>query len=561
MTINHYSRYFPVIFFACLLVNWPIFFSDILVNDDLTIVTSNNLDDFKGLKDVYVGQAKPSGYYFHRALAFFTASGTFSYKIYNFLLIAATAMIFFIIARQAWLLTKSTALVATIGFLCFPSIGIQPFAMGTLHFVSYLMFFSGLLLTYRYWRGDYGFKGLIAACICVGIAARMSSTIPFIYVFLLSFLLIELRKRFNKSEEPQYNLVKGCWITLLLTTVMVFTYTIEGFFYQQHTWFGGTYNQLKVDPNYIIDSIIAIITGIQSTFFNHFLTVSNWPIARLAGLVISSIVILAIVIKVRGKKQIQLEEGNVTSYVFLSVIAVCALVMAIFPYAAVGKIPASEGYQTRWAILVGVSGALSIALVYELGRVSRHKAGQWLGVTLTAFLCSSFTLLTWDHYGNWQRVALENSAMISKMKLLDFRPEVDVFCVDTNIVSEKFYIRRWYDWAYVYSQSWDTNRETMGFHKDYCERHGLYPEGELKTNASVVEVTSTDASGMKALSSWMYHGKGQDEYRLAEMRIVKGDDRMDHLSGVLLLRESLKHKFFSSEVIGSYVENLHVFYD
>ena len=132
----------------------------------------------------------------------------------------------------------------------------------------------------------------------------------------------------------------------------------------------------------------------------------------------------------------------------------CLLILlAVFPYAAVGRVPQSIGYQSRWAILFSAAGGLSIAALDFYLRGSRFTFLRKVSTVLPVTILILFSVKTWDSHGGWLQLSLENKAIETKLALVD-PPGVEAFCIDTNIKSEQLYQRRWYDWAYIFSKAW-----------------------------------------------------------------------------------------------------------
>ncbi len=553
MVYNSNIKAHLIIALFSLFVNWPIFFSDLLVNDDLSIITAQESGDFDGLKASFFDQAKPSAYYIHRILAFILPVGKTYYLAVNFFCITLTAMLFFAIARQAWHLSKSTALISALGVLCFPAYGIQPFAVAVLKFIASTMLFGGIFLAHRYWRGELKWPSLFVACFMVAESALHASSIPFLHAFLFSFFLVEIHKRVAGKNQPHYSLVKGFYICVLLSIAVTLTFLIETFLFKQHDYFRGSYNQIKLEPLFIINGLIA---GIKATFGGQFVRLSEIHGARLLTIVLFNAIGTMILIYFPRNSTSDEQDKRTTGSLFLLFMVVFLLIMAVFPYAAVGKIPVAEGYQSRWASYVGVGGGLFLGLLYEVGRSTKHRVFKYSMLSITVYLMLAFTSVIWDNYGKWQRVAIENNAMVAKLKTLPQHRDIDFFCVDTDILSEQFYFRRWYDWAYIYSKSWPTNRETMGFNSSYCRDRAMYKDGKLPTELPLVSIIPASPEDMGNFAKWMYYGKSKTSYRLATVNIHVGDKSLDQLQGTDVIIESLKDKWIGSDIIESYRRQL-----
>lgn len=557
MISNPNMKPYLIITLFSLLVNWPIFFSDLLINDDLSIVTAQVLGEFDGLKAAFFDQGKPSAYYIHRMLASILPVGKPFYLTVNFICITVSAMLFFAIARQAWSLSRSTALMVALGVLCFPAYGIQPFAVSILKFIANATLFGGVFLAYCYWIGKLKWPALIMGCLLVAESAFHASSIPFLFAFLFSFFLMEIHKRLSRKDQPQYSLIKGLYICTLLGIAVTVVFSLETFFFKQHDFFRGTYNQIKIDPLFIINGLVS---SIKATFVSQFFRLSQFSGSRILIITLLSAIGVMIWVYVCRNSKNDKKNNEEARSIFLLFMVILFLILAVFPYAVVGKIPATEGYQSRWASYVGVGGGMFIGLLYEIGRSARKRILKYGMLPISMFLTLAFTSSIWDNYGKWQRVAIENNAIIAKLKTLPQRREVDFFCVDTDILSEQFYFRRWYDWAYIYSKSWPTNRETMGVNSSYCRDRAFYPDGKLLPELPLVVIIPISVDNMASLASWMYHGKSKARYRLATLNVRAGDKRLDQLQGAEVAIELLKYKWTGSDIIESYRRQLTVSY-
>jgi len=552
-------RYYVALVVVCLIVHWPLFFSDLLVNDDLTIITAIETNDYVGLKAAFVDLAKPTSYMLYRALAYISPPGTLIFNIYNFIFILVASLLFFKLTVGPWALPKNCAFVISLGAMCFPAYSVQPFAIMTLPLFKFMMFFASLLLAHRFWRGCGGYGSLLAACLCLFIACLTSSLIPFLYVFLLSFLLVELKKRLGESDEPRFNLLKGLRISVLLSAVVVSSYFYEQVFYLQHDYFGGTYNQIKLDPVLLYYNTIK---SLNNAFVSHFMQIGRGSGLRLFAVLLTSLLLMTIITYYVKRERLTVKTAGqpVLLLVFLAVMVVVALIIAVFPYAAVNKMLAYEGYQSRWAMLVGVGGGLSIGLIYQLLRFYSHKWTEWVAGTVVTFFICAFILACWDDYGKWQRSALENNIVIAKLQTLEHKAEVELFCIDTNLYSEQFYQRRWYDWAWVFSKSWETNRETLGISEAHCQATNYYEQGKLKTYIPLLDVIYISISDLESFTSWMYHGKAREKYRVDRLRIWAADKQLDQLTGTEVLYEMIKDQWSTSDIINRYRQGLTVNY-
>jgi hypothetical protein len=131
------------------------------------------------------------------------------------------------------------------------------------------------------------------------------------------------------------------------------------------------------------------------------------------------------------------------------IVGLVGTLLAMLPYALVGKYPSANGWETRHDLLVGVP--LAVLLVLGVRALLPSGAKALIGVGLLSVLVVGFAAADIEDYAALQARWAEDRAVMSQLRTMSGSGNFSIYWVQDQVAGpEPFY--RFYEWSAMLSE-------------------------------------------------------------------------------------------------------------
>jgi hypothetical protein len=427
---------------AVVIANAMLLVADGVYWDGLLFYRIHRDHDYALLRTMFSEMGGPFFYYVHRALGAFPGI-TPGYRLFSFLGLAGIAIFTDrILARRTDLTRAERSLVAL-------AAGMFPAFQASIEFVIapyvalYALFLAGLYLAIVAWDTRGPNRYVIRGCSLVLLTASFTlKSLLIFYVGFLTAMVVSASPGWAPRDLVQ-TAVSFARRNLVFIAVVPAYWLVSTQLFPVHGLYAD-YNQ--VQPS-LLTTPWALFEGIR-------------PIARHANDAVAIVfqmpllfVVVGLIMLRSQSDQTDIPAPHRTPARTLIAAGLAGVLLALLPYAAVGKWPRYQGWETRHALLVGLP--MGIALVGFI-RLCTHRlaAGRWIAALACAFLATGFCVRKLMTDVAWQARWVHDRAIVEELKVHQEARRASILTVEDGARRglEEHY--GFYEWAFLFEQAW-----------------------------------------------------------------------------------------------------------
>lgn len=136
------------------------------------------------------------------------------------------------------------------------------------------------------------------------------------------------------------------------------------------------------------------------------------------------------------------------------IFGVVALLLAIFPYAAVGIFASSQGWSTRHSLLMYIPISIIIVAVTKIGLAERITSGSRAHVFLILMLVAGFVITDNKVYMQYQLRWVKDKAFISALRNRDNLKNYSMYLIHDNVSTGIRELYRGYEYSSMFKEAW-----------------------------------------------------------------------------------------------------------
>ena len=460
---------------AVAIVHHPVLWIDHVLWDEISFEKMAAIGDLSGKITSLADQGLGAAYPFYAVFAHIPEP-TRMLRLCSFLSIWVLAVVLYRILRFQARLPIAQALGASLVMITYPAFQMYANA-GTAIYVIHTAIFSLAAESYLFaiagqTRDRWWF--VLAAGMWI-ISFTFQPLLVYFYAFFAALALCRPLEEWQhrwRSTPQRASLVR---IHALFWAMPLLHYLLQKSLFPLNAYFAAWYSRprLELAAN-LRDGLIAL----NSSFLAPFRGLMTQGLAAWLLIITAGLLLARVIHSLFPQVKAGATEGKPVAAARMALAGLVLLTAGLFPFIVTGKPPASEGPETRYAILVAPSLAvLTAGCLAGIARITSRRIKFVLGF-LGCSLLVGFTLLQARVYVDWQAAAIKDHAIIAALRTLTPPPEVNFFIV-TGSELEHRYVRRHYDWGYVFHKAWggyDRSGEMLD-RRGPTDRHYYTPLG------------------------------------------------------------------------------------
>jgi hypothetical protein len=369
----------------------------------------------------------------------------FAHRFVAFLCILVSAMLVHAICRQVGVLTWSESLWIALVSMTYPAFQTQIILSTTNYLFYYMLFLGGVLLALKSKaRSSFQRYGLrIGALILFFLSFSLASLLVFYFGFLLLLLLFVRRLKSFSLRETLTRFVPRHLDYIFLPFLY---WAVKEIMFPQYGLYAD-YNRFQFSP-------VTLVLNLGGFLNNAVYFQLNSTLKQLLEQPALGLFIVLAAYQIFPALKLNLRHFfSIKSYWLLG-FGVVLFGLGIFPYVIVGQAPASHGWSTRDAILVGLPMALvilgAIGMVFSPDRERLSRPGFVFLLTVAV----AFGLITVNNYLSWQARWVKDRSVMVNLGQLAGAEKYSIYWVDDQypLGGEDNY--RFYEWSSMFEQIW-----------------------------------------------------------------------------------------------------------
>ena len=406
----------------------------------------------KDWNDYYLWASEMGGlpimHYFHRLLVVIFPGVIFGYKLVAFLSITFSALFVYMICNELRLSNRKENLFIALLSLSYPAFQVSVELSVNSYLVCYCLFLLACLLAIKS-EGKGGiphyFLRLCSLAFFI-LSFRINSLLVFYFGFLFILVFYIQRKwRFLSVKDVFTKIVPRRLDYLLLPFLY---WIIIKTVFPSHGLYAN-YNKIVFSPLRIIYKYIFFAkNAVYAQLNDALVNLINMPVLLLLGLLATYCIYSIFSLDEKVFFERKLKPYSLFLFGFI------LLLLAIFPYAAVGKAPSIHGWNTRHALLVALPMAI---IIVSFGRILfGNKKGtiSKIGFSFLVIFVLAFSISTITYYIAWQARWVKDRSVMTNLSDLNKKEDISVFWINDQfpLGGENNY--RFYEWSSMFKTVW-----------------------------------------------------------------------------------------------------------
>lgn len=387
--------------------------------------------------------------YFYRLLVKIFPGVIFGYKLVAFLSITFSALFVYMICNELRLTNRKENLFIALLSLSYPAYQVSVELCVNQYSVCYCFFLLACLIAVKSKSKERIFHYFLRLCSLALfiISFRVNSLLVFYFGFFLILVFdIQRRWEFSSISDAFSKIIQRRLDYLMLPFLY---WIIVKFFFPAHAGYSG-YNQpgggslLQIIYNFIMFLKNAVYAQLNTALIN----LINLPVLLVLCLFTTYYIYLTNSLddKVFFKQKLRPRSFLLFGF-FL-------LVLGIFPYVAVGKVPLISGWRTRHALLIALPMAIIIVSFGRLFFSNKKGSISKIGFTFLVILVLAFSLSSITYYISWQARWIKDRSVMTNLSDLKMKEDISIFWIKDKfpVGGENYY--RFYEWATMFKTVW-----------------------------------------------------------------------------------------------------------
>ena len=418
-----------------LVLNTGIYWDDWLL---YTQLRHGNWDQVRGMADQLGGV--PTYLYIWIAAASIPPPAV-GFKILALLLIAASGLLILAICRQSGLVSRTDALLIACLGVAYPADHTHVLLITVPYLVYWVAFLIGVLVLLRseLIGGPGRWLLRVLALLCFVFSFGLNSLLLFYFgALLIGVVILNRRQGIPPRRIITHELPRR--LDLIIAPL--------AFWFVYRTWFppNGTYGYYH-QFDWTWDSISSSAAGFwQAGLAAQFRD-------SISALLFLPVVWLAFLVAAHWMWPRRLPAGSMGARAAMLALGLLLVVLAAFPYIAVGLSPSEHGWSSRHTILLGVPVALVIVGAARLLFGTRDGRFGVVGGAVVLSLLGGFIIDTAEGYLGWQARWITDSSVMANLASAPGAGGYSVYWVDDRyqLGGEPQY--RFYEWSSMLGQA------------------------------------------------------------------------------------------------------------
>ena len=372
-------------------------------------------------------------------------NAVFGYRMVAFVCIVLQGNLIYRIALRTNLLVPLGALCIAMFSVLYPAFQVGFELINLPYSVCLVLFLCGVWLALKpEQRCSIARRAIMISGACASFF--VSFTVNSLLVFYFGFLLL-LRVVWRREGERVHAEARQFIVSEWHFVVLPFVYWIgKKLLFPAHGLYAG-YNTFVLSAKPILSSLAtffenAVFGQVNEVVFNVLKHPAAW------GVVLIAVLWGYDAFKIESKQF--LSDRRKAGW--LLTFGLLLLLLAMVPYALVGKSPAPYGWTTRHALLVGLP--MGITVTAAIGLVfTREGVLSRPGWVLLAVLFLGFSRLTVANYVEWQERWIKDRSIMVNLSRLPDAANYSVYWVDDQFPQfQESY--RFYEWSSIFKAVW-----------------------------------------------------------------------------------------------------------
>ena len=481
----------------------------------------------------------PITIYLHWVMGYLP-SFVFCYKLVSFLSITFSAILVYLICNELRVLSRTERLFIALLSLSYPAFQLSVDLIMMPYLLRYCLFLLACFMALRLDKTN-GFRQYFLRVGSLALFVLSFATESFL-VFYFGFLLVLiLHARRERNIPPKHVFTRFLPHRMDYVLLPILYWVVDRVFFPSHGFY-ATYNAISFAPSRIVsvynasinNAVYAQIKGSLEILLDHRL---------LALLVVFAVIALLWIRSTFRGGSIRSADKKWDSYAVL-LFGIVLLVLAIFPYAAVGSEARVHGYGTRHALLVGLPMAIILVSATRLLFSRNTRYISQCSLFLLMILLLAFTLSSVTNYMSWQARWVKDRSVMVNLAELEGAEGISVFWVHDEYQGEYNYggqpIYLSYEWTRMFKVVWG-DESRIGMEDVHQSRLFLYylAWGERSKYKERLSLSDFDPKGCQAELTIRPGPNALGDAELSRLNPYYNPAR---LSAIYLY-----HKLFSSE--------------
>jgi len=427
---------------SLLLLSEGIFFDDWLLYTDMMQSQWSHL--YQWVADM---GGFPTLYFIFRVIGWFPES-VLTFRLFELGALLIVAWSTYQILHLRNLLSVEDALLVAVLLLLYPGFKSIVSFVHVGYLIMYAMFALGFY--FMLWQETLTKKIKIVVRLCalvlLFVSFKLSSLLVVFYVLLVGLSLNEWQKQSNQTvlalAQHQLNRIDFWLLPLFYWLITKLFFASGGLYKSTH------YNEIKLQWDRIWSLMQTSISNGTWRQIEQNLLDNHLP--TMVYLLLTALILLLLPVF-----QLKSTGTYTIKYRFTSLLFGLLLLLAtVFPYAAVGKMVAVNGWDSRHSLLMGLPVALLLTLFL------RSLPGYYIRQLLLAICLLSFSSNLMSNYLTWQARSIKDQSVLQQLQSHQQLKENVVFLIqdDARLTPEPY---RFYEWSAMFEQIWP-DRARMG---------------------------------------------------------------------------------------------------
>ena len=314
--------------------------------------------------------------------------------------------------------------------------------------MCYCLFLLASLLAIKYEKKDGNFHYFLRLCSLVLFVLCFEVNSLLVFYFGFFFILV-----FYIQRSLRLSSVKDVFTKIVLRRL---DYLLLPFLYwaiirAAFPSYGlyADYNQIAFSPLRIIfEYILFAKNAVYAQLNGALVNLINMPVLLLIGLLAAYCIYTIFHLNDKVFFEQKLKPYSLLFFFFM------LLLLGIFPYAAVGKAPSIQGWNTRHALLIALPMAIIVVGLIRIFFSNKKGIISNMGFSFLVVMVLAFTLSTITYYISWQaRWAKDRSIMVNLSRLNNIEG-ISIFWINDQfpLGGENNY--RFYEWSTMFKTVW-----------------------------------------------------------------------------------------------------------
>jgi hypothetical protein len=384
---------------------------------------------------------------FHWLMGYLPAT-IFSCNLLAFIAITSSGILVYLICNELKLTSRLESLFIALIFLSYPAFQASVNLIITPFLVYYVLFLLAGFLALKFESASGFSRQFLHASSLVlwALSFALNSLLVFYYGFLL-LMICYVRKNKDITLKSVFTRYLPRRMDYMLLPLL-YWFVMRGFF-PPHGDYSQAY-QFSFSP-------LRIITIYFDFIMNTVYAQLNTALGRLILTPALGFAILLVMLWVRSAfapRLIRLGDNGGNRYAMLF-FGLFLLALAIFPYAAVGRVPLTYGWNTRHAILVSLPMAVILVAITRLCFDNKNLSLSKVGPLFLAVLILAFSLSSIASYLSWQALWVKDRSVMTHLtNLKDAAEGISVFWIDDKVHLGDDRPYAYYEWSSMFKTVW-----------------------------------------------------------------------------------------------------------